>query len=154
MERTGSLRSVLKPGDLAPPFSLLDQHGLTVNLTDFAGRKLLIYFYPMADTPGCTKQSCAVRDAHEDLAAIGLDVVGISPDQPDKQLRFDRKFDLGFPLLSDPDRAVAEAYGVRGTMWVVRSSFLIDEDGRIQQAWPKISPKDTVPRARKALRGA
>ena len=152
-EESGYPPGMLEPGDGAPAFSLLDQHGQLVSLTDFAGRKLLVYFYPEADTPGCTVQSCAVRDARDELAALGLDVVGISPDQPDKQLRFDQKFDLGFPLLSDPDRAVAEAYGVRGTKWVTRSSFLIDEDGRIQEAWAKVSPKETVPKARKALRG-
>jgi peroxiredoxin Q/BCP len=149
----------LTPGDEAPPFSLLDQSGETVSLWDFKGRKLLIYFYPKADTPGCTTQSCEVRDARQDLVTLGLDVVGISPDQPDAQAAFDRKFSLGFPLLSDPDHAVAGAYGVWGEkvnygktyMGVIRSSFLIDEDGQIERAWYKVAPKDTVPNARKAL---
>jgi len=150
---------MLEPGDPAPPFSLPDQTGATVSLSDFAGRKLLLYFYPEADTPGCTTQSCAVRDAREDLASLGVDVVGVSPDQPEAQSRFDEKFALGFPLLSDPDHAVADAYGVWGEkvnhgrtyMGIVRSSFLIGEDGRIERAWYKVAPADTVPNARKAL---
>ena len=153
---------MLSPGDPAPSFSLLDQGGDTVSLSDFAGRRLLVYFYPEADTPGCITQSCAVRDAREDLSSLGVDVVGISPDEPDAQSRFDQKFGLGFPLLSDPDHAIAQAYGVwaermnygKTYMGIIRSSFLIDADGRIAQAWYKVSPKDTVPKARKALAGA
>jgi peroxiredoxin Q/BCP len=152
---------MLGPGDPAPPFSLLDQEGETVSLSDFAGRKLLVYFYPAADTPGCTTQSCAVRDAREDLSSLGVDVVGISPDVPEDQMKFDQKFGLGFPLLADTDHAIADAYGVWGEkmnygktyMGIIRSSFLIDEDGRIEQAWYKVSPKDTVPNAQKALAG-
>ena len=121
-----------------------------------------MYFYPKADTPGCTTQSCAVRDARQDLSSLGVDVVGISPDDPDAQSLFDQKYGLGFPLLSDPDHAIAQAYGVWGGktnygrtyMGIIRSSFLIDGDGRISQTWYKVSPKDTVPKARKALAGA
>jgi peroxiredoxin Q/BCP len=152
---------MLDVGDPAPPFSLLDQTGETVSLSDFAGRKLLVYFYPAADTPGCTTQSCAVRDAREDLSSLGVDVVGISPDVPEDQMKFDQKFGLGFPLLADTDHAIADAYGVWGEkmnygktyMGIIRSSFLIDEDGRIERAWYKVSPKDTVPNAQKALAG-
>ena len=108
-----------------------------MNLSDFAGRKLLVYFYPEADTPGCTTQSCAVRDAREDLSTLGVDVVGISPDVPEDQMKFDPKFGLGFPLLADTDHSVAEAYDVWGEkmnygkkyMGIIRSSFLIDEKG-------------------------
>jgi len=150
---------MLDVGDPAPPFSLLDQTGETVNLSDFAGRKLLIYFYPAADTPGCTTQSCAVRDAREDLSSLGGRGVVIKTDVPEDQLRFDEKFGLGFPLLADTDHAIAEAYDVWGEkmhygktyMGIIRSSFLIDEDGRIEQAWYKVSPKDTVPNAQKVL---
>lgn len=149
----------LTPGAEAPPFALRDQRGDIVKLEDFRGRTLLVYFYPQADTPGCTTQSCAVRDAQEDLAELGVDVVGISPDEPDAQAAFDEKFSLGFPLLSDPDHLVAEAWGVWGEksmygntyMGVIRSSFLVAEDGRIREAFYKVSPKDTVPKARKAL---
>jgi peroxiredoxin Q/BCP len=152
---------MLKAGDPAPTFSLLDQAGETVKLSDFAGRKLLVYFYPKADTPGCITQSCAVRDAREALSSLGVDVVGISPDKPGAQSKFDQKFDLGFPLLADTDHAVAEAYDVWGEktnygrtyMGIIRSSFLIDEAGRVEQAWYKVAPKDTVPNARAALAG-
>jgi thioredoxin-dependent peroxiredoxin len=149
----------LEPGDAAPPFSLQDQSGKVVNLSDFAGRKLLVYFYPEADTPGCTVQSCAVRDAKEDLSALGVDVVGISPDEPQDQAAFDDKFSLGFPLLADRGHLVAEAWGAwaeklnwgKRYMGIVRSSFLVDEKGAIQEAFYKVSPKDTVPKAQKAL---
>jgi peroxiredoxin Q/BCP len=151
--------TTLAPGDPAPPFVLIDQHGETVSLADFAGRTLLVYFYPKADTPGCTTQSCALRDARHEFLELGVDVVGISPDLPDAQLAFDRKFDLGFPLLSDPDHAVAEAWGTWGdrSMYghtfegILRSSFLVGNDGRILEAFYRVSPKDTVPKARKAL---
>jgi peroxiredoxin Q/BCP len=150
---------VLKVGDPAPGFSLLDQEGRTVTLAEHRGRKVLVYFYPKADTPGCTTQSCAVRDARADLATLGVDVLGISPDQPSAQARFDQKFGLGFPLLSDPDHAVADAYDVWGEkknygktyLGIIRSSFLIDEDGNVAEAWYKVSPADTVPNARAAL---
>jgi peroxiredoxin Q/BCP len=142
-------------GDPAPPFELLEQHGKTVRLEDYRGRKLLVYFYPEADTPGCTTQSCDLRDHRQDLAALGLDVVGISPDASPKQLAFDEKYGLGFPLLADEDHAVADAYGVwvqkeyRGrTYWgILRSSFLVDEEGRIEKAWSPVTPEDTVPNA-------
>jgi peroxiredoxin Q/BCP len=147
--------ATLKPGDPAPAFSLSDQHGSTVALGDFKGSKLLVYFYPKADTPGCTKQSCAVSEAHRDFESAGIAAVGISPDPPSKQLKFDSKYGLGFPLLSDPDHAVADAYGVWGPKQYMgksydgihRSSFLIDETGRIEQAWYDVKPDDTVPNA-------
>jgi thioredoxin-dependent peroxiredoxin len=151
--------TTLQPGDPAPPFELLDQDSKPVGLADFAGRKLLVYFYPKASTPGCTAQSCAVRDALPELTKAGTAAVGISPDAPKAQAKFDLKHELGFPLLSDSDHSVAEAYGVWGEksmygkkyMGVTRSSFLIDEEGRIQQAWYKVSPGDTVPKALAAL---
>jgi len=150
----------LEPGDPAPPFSLPDQEGRTVNLAGFAGRKLLVYFYPKAMTSGCTAQSCAVRDAREDFAGLGVDVVGISPDRPEAQRKFDRKHGLGLPLLSDPDHAVADSYGVWGQkslygrkyMGIVRSAFLVDERGLIANAWYGVSPSLTVPKAMAALR--
>ncbi len=149
----------LQPGDPAPSFSLLDQSGRTVALGDYEGRRLLIFFYPQADTPGCTVQSCEVRDAREELSVLGVDVIGISPDTPDEQAAFDEKFSLGFPLLSDLGHPICDAFGVWGekNMYgnkyegVIRSSFLVGPDGRIEQAWYKVTPKDTVPNARKAL---
>ncbi|HLD46372.1 MAG TPA: thioredoxin-dependent thiol peroxidase [Desulfobaccales bacterium] len=149
----------LKPGDAAPDFQLPDQHGQTVRLTDFGGGKLLIYFYPKADTPGCTRQACSIRDAREELRDLGLAVVGISPDQPARQQKFDDKYNLSFPLLADPDHRVAEAYGVWGektsygkkSLGIIRSSFLIDAAGKIVGAWYGVKPEDTVPKAQKAL---
>lgn len=144
----------LHDGDLAPPFALTDQHGRTVRLEDHRGRKVLVYFYPEADTPGCTIQSCDLRDHRADLTGLGVDVLGISPDEPEAQLAFDRKFSLGFPLLSDPDHAVADAWDT----WaegsedgIVRSSFLVGEDGRIERAWYGVKAADTVPNAMAAL---
>jgi peroxiredoxin Q/BCP len=149
----------LEPGDEAPAFALLDQHGETVTLESFRGRKVLVYFYPEADTPGCTTQSCSLRDHRQDLGSLDVDVIGISPDEPDKQLAFDRKYSLGFPLLSDVDHAVAEAWGAWGLKklygreyeGIIRSSFLVDEDGRIERAWYKVKPEATVPNALDAL---
>lgn len=148
--------ATLKVGDKAPAFALKDQNGKTVKLSDFKGKKVLVYFYPKADTPGCTKQSCAVRDARKDLGKLGVVAIGISPDAPEAQKKFDGKYDLGFPLLADTDHAVAEAWGVWGkkSMYgktyygIVRSSFLVDEKGKIAGAWYKVSPADTVPNAR------
>jgi peroxiredoxin Q/BCP len=144
-------------GDRAPAFTLLDQDGTKVKLSDFKGRKVLVYFYPKADTPGCTTQSCALRDIRGDIGDTAI--VGISPDAPDKQKKFDDKYGLGFPLLADTDHAVAEKYGVWGEkknygrtyMGIIRSAFLIDEKGKIEQAWPKISPKDTPTKLVQAL---
>ncbi|HSD49075.1 MAG TPA: thioredoxin-dependent thiol peroxidase [Actinomycetota bacterium] len=149
----------LEAGDPAPDFALRDQAGRTVAIQAFRGRKLLVYFYPKADTPGCTTQSCAVRDAREGFADIGVDVLGISPDEPEDQAAFDTKFSLGFPLLSDPDHAVADAWGVWGDktrdgktyMGIVRAAFLVDEVGRIERAWYNVAPEDTVPNVRAAL---
>ena len=153
------MTSTLKPGDPAPPFELLDQRGTPVRLEDYRGKKLLVYFYPEADTPGCTVQSCDLRDHRQDLAGIGAEVVGISPDLPDRQLAFDEKFGLGFPLLSDPDHATAEAWGAWGEkvrkgktyIALIRSSFLVDEEGRIEGAWSPVTPEATVPNALAAL---
>jgi peroxiredoxin Q/BCP len=151
----------LKVGDRAPAFTLQDQDGRNVSLADFKARKLLLYFYPKADTPGCTTQACSVRDAMEDLAASGAVAVGISPDEPTRQKKFDDKYDLGFPLLSDPNHEVARAYGAWGdkSMYgktyqgIIRSSFLIDETGRILQVSYKVKPRDTVANARQSLDG-
>jgi peroxiredoxin Q/BCP len=149
----------LKVGDEAPWFSLEDQNGRTVSLAQFRGTKLLLYFYPRADTPGCTKQACSVRDSAEPLQQAGAAPVGISPDRPDRQKKFDDKYDLRFPLLSDPDHKVAEAYGAWGKKslygrsyeGVIRSSFLIDEHGKVLQVAYSVKPEDTVPKAQEVL---
>lgn len=147
--------SHLRPGDMAPDFSLADQHGEVVRLQDFRGRNVLIYFYPAAASVDCTAQSCDLRDHRTELTSLGIDVVGISPDPLDKQLAFDKEHGLAFPLLADEDHAVAGSYGVWGdylyagtpVTGIVRSSFLIDGDGRISQVWSPVAAKDTVPMA-------
>ena len=147
----------LKPGDKAPVFTLLNQAGEKVKLADFKGRKVLVYFYPKADTPGCSQQACALRDARPDIGDTV--VLGISPDKPAKLEKFDTKYSLGFPLLADEDHAVAEAYDVwteksmygRRYMGILRSAFLVDEKGKIEQAWYKVSPKDTATNLVKSL---
>jgi len=151
----------LRPGAAAPAFSLIDQDGNTVSLGEFTGKKLLLYFYPKADTPGCTAQACSIRDEMPNLSGSGIAAIGISPDKPEKLKDFKDKYDLNFPLLSDPEHKTADAYGAWGkkSMYgkqyqgIIRSSFLLDEEGRVVQAWYKVSPKDTVPFAKGALAG-
>jgi peroxiredoxin Q/BCP len=150
--KEGNMTTLTK-GDKAPAFQLVDQQEHSVSLADFQGKKLLVYFYPRADTPGCTRQSCSVSEAMPNLKNLAVAAVGISPDAPEKQKKFDEKYNLQFPLLSDPDFAVARAFGAFGvktsygkqTEGIIRSSFLIGEDGLIIGAWYKVSPEDTVP---------
>jgi len=148
---------MLSSGDKAPDFDLLDQDENHVKLADLKGRKALVYFYPKADTPGCTKQACGLNEV---LGDIGDTVVlGVSPDKPSKQLKFAQKYGLGFQLLSDPEHSVAEAFDVwkeksmygRKYMGIERSAFLVDEKGKIAEAWYKISPADTPKNLLKAL---
>ena len=143
----------LKIGDTAPPFELSAQDAKTVRLSDFAGKKVLVYFYPKAGTPGCTAQACSVRDSAQPLKNAGVIALGISPDTPEAQKKFDENHHLDFQLLSDPDHKTADAYGVWGKsiFGITRSSFLIDEKGKIIGAWSPISPADTVPNALKTL---
>lgn len=151
--------TTLSPGDKAPAFTLLDQDGKKVKLSDFKGRKVLVFFYPKADTGGCTTQACGLRDVAGDVGDTAI--VGISPDEPAKQKRWDDKHGLGFPLLADTDHAVADAYGVWGekSMYgrkyfgIIRSAFLVDEKGKVAEAWYKISPKDTPLKLVAALGG-
>ena len=151
--------SELKTGDKAPAFSLVDQDGDKIKLSDIKGKKVLLYFYPKANTPGCTTQACSVRDSAEQLTKLGVVCLGVSPDEPAKQKKFDEKFDLGFKLLSDTDHKTAEAYGCWGEksmygkkyMGIIRSSFLIDEKGKLLGTWYKVKPADTVPNALQML---
>ncbi len=136
-------------GKNAPAFTLADQHGDKLRLSSLKGRKVLVFFYPKADTPGCTTQACGLRDIASDIGDTV--VLGVSPDKPEKLAKFDEKYSLGFTLLSDPDHEIAEKYGVwteksmygKKFMGIQRSAFLVDENGKIAAAWPKISPKDT-----------
>src|SRR5690606_20721678 len=123
----------------APMFSLKNQHGAQVSLKDFAGKYLILYFYPKALTPGCTTQACGMRDIREDLQEFGAQVIGISPDSPTKLLKFREKHNLNFDLLADEDHSIAEAYGVWGLkkfmgrefMGVIRTTFIIDPRGKV-----------------------
>jgi peroxiredoxin Q/BCP len=137
------------PGDTAPDFTLPDQDGNEVSLADLKGQRTVLYFYPRADTPGCTTQACGIRDHASDYDAAGVRVVGVSPDTVAAINRFADKQSLGFTLLADEDHAVAEAYGVwveksmygKKYMGVQRSTFIIDSDGKIAKVFPKVSPK-------------
>jgi peroxiredoxin Q/BCP len=140
---------VLQPGDKAPAFTLPDQNGDPVKLSDLKGQTVVLYFYPRADTPGCTTQACGVRDRGPDYASAGARVIGVSPDEVDAVRKFAEKFDLDFTLLADADHAVAEAYGAwveksmygKKYMGVQRATFLIDPEGKIAKVFPKVSPK-------------
>src|SRR5580692_10210404 len=133
----------LAPGDAAPDFSLPDADGNEVSLSSLRGQRVIIYFYPAAMTPGCTKQACDFRDSLASLAAAGFAVLGISPDSPAKLAKFRDRDGLTFPLLSDPGRQVLEAYGAYGekmmygktSVGVIRSTFVIDADGKIERAY-------------------
>jgi peroxiredoxin Q/BCP len=139
---------VLAPGDPAPEFTLPDQNGDPVTLSELRGRKVVLYFYPKADTPGCTAQACGVRDHRADYENAHAVVLGISPDPVKAVSRFDRKYGLGFPLLADPDHQVAESYGVwveksmygRKYMGNERTTFVIDPEGSIQEVLRKVTP--------------
>ncbi|MCH9668631.1 MAG: thioredoxin-dependent thiol peroxidase [Actinomycetia bacterium] len=132
----------LEVGDTAPAFSLPDADGNTVTLADYQGRKVIVYFYPAASTPGCTKEACGFRDSIGELSGAGLDVVGISPDKPAKLAKFRDEQELTFPLLSDPDKQVLTAWGAFGekmlygktVQGVIRSTFVVDEQGKIAVA--------------------
>ena len=149
----------LEVGDTAPAFSLPDADGNTVELSDYKGRKVIVYFYPAASTPGCTKEASDFRDNLAELNDAGLDVVGISPDKPEKLAKFRDKEGLTFPLLADPDRTVLEAWGAYGekTMYgktvqgVIRSTFVVDEKGKIALAQYNIRATGHVAKLRRDL---
>jgi thioredoxin-dependent peroxiredoxin len=149
----------LAPGDTAPDFSLPDADGTQVSLSALRGQRVIVYFYPAAMTPGCTKEACDFRDNLGVLAGAGLTVLGISPDTPARLARFRDKEKLTFPLLADPDLAVHKAYGAYGekTMYgrkrvgVIRSTFVVGADGRIEQAFYNVKATGHVERLRKEL---
>lgn len=133
-------------GSKAPSFSLKSDAGQVIKLSQFKGKPVVLYFYPKDDTPGCTKEACAFRDASEGLTAKGAVVLGVSPDDVDSHVKFRDKFQLNFPLLADVDHAVAEKYGAwreknmygKKSMGIQRSTFLIDADGKIAQVWKRV----------------
>ncbi|RZF83683.1 thioredoxin-dependent thiol peroxidase [Pseudoalteromonas sp. CO325X] len=141
---------MVEAGQKAPEFTLQDQNDESVSLTDFKGKKVLVYFYPRASTPGCTVQACALRDTKSELDELNVVILGISPDTPKKLTNFTNKQELNFTLLADEDHAVCEAYGVwqlkkfmgRENMGVVRTSFLVDENGNIEHVFNKFKTKD------------
>jgi peroxiredoxin Q/BCP len=149
----------LAPGDPAPDFTLPDADGNEVSLSSFHGRRVIIYFYPAAMTPGCTTQACDFRDSLASLAAAGFAVLGISPDSPAKLAKFRDRDGLNFPLLSDPEHEVLEAYGAYGekmlygrrSVGVIRSTFVVGPDGRIEQAQYAVKATGHVARLRKEL---
>lgn len=140
---------MLSEGDRAPAFTLPDQNGEKVKLSDFKGETVVLYFYPRADTPGCTTQACGVRDSKADYAAASAKVIGISPDEVGAIDKFSGKYDLDFTLLADADHAVAEKYGAwveksmygRKYMGVARATFIVDPKGKIARVFPKVQPK-------------
>jgi peroxiredoxin Q/BCP len=149
----------LEPGDEAPDFTLTDADGKQVTLSSLRGQQVIVYFYPAAMTPGCTKEACDFRDSIQSLAAAGVTVLGISPDQPARLAKFRDRDHLNFPLLSDPDHKVQQAYGAYGekTLYgktmvgVIRSTFVVDEAGKIARAYYNVKATGHVERLRKDL---
>ena len=150
---------MVQEGQIAPDFTLTSDKGEEITLSDFQGQRVILYFYPKADTPGCTKQACALRDVYPQIESENAVVIGISPDEPDKLVKFREKYDLPFILLSDPDHAVAEAYEAWGEKkmygktyeGIIRSHFAIDEEGRIDEAKIKVRPLTTADLAVKMI---
>jgi thioredoxin-dependent peroxiredoxin len=151
---------MVEKGQKAPDFTLSADDGSQVKLSDLRGKKVLIYFYPKDDTPGCTTQACDLRDRMPDLKAEGAVVLGISPDSVKSHQKFKKKYGLNFPLLADEDHKVAEKYGAWGeknnygikALGIIRSSFLIDEEGRIVEEWRKVKAKEHADWLMKKLR--
>ncbi|MBW4780872.1 thioredoxin-dependent thiol peroxidase [Rhodococcus sp. 15-725-2-2b] len=151
--------SKLEPGDTAPAFTLPDADGNDVSLADYAGKKVIVYFYPAASTPGCTKQACDFRDSLAELNGEGLEVIGISPDKPAKLAKFRDKEELTFPLLSDEEKTTLQAWGAFGEKknygkvyeGVIRSTFLVDEAGKIEVAQYNVRATGHVAKLRRDL---
>ena len=149
----------LEPGVDAPQFTLPDADGKPVSLSDYAGRKVIVYVYPAAMTPGCTKQACDFRDSLQSLVGAGYAVIGLSPDKPEKLAKFRERDSLNFPLVSDPDKSTLSAYGAFGekklygktVTGVIRSTFVIDENGKIERALYNVKATGHVAKLRKDL---
>jgi peroxiredoxin Q/BCP len=144
---------MITTGEPAPDFALTDGAGRRVTLADFAGKDVVLFFYPKDDTPGCTKEACGFRDAWGELQRLGVVVLGVSPDSAESHTRFAEKYRLPFPLLSDPGKQVMEAYGAWGektsygkqTIGVIRSTVWIGPDGRVRRHWPRVANAETHP---------
>ncbi|WP_435625548.1 thioredoxin-dependent thiol peroxidase [Flagellimonas sp.] len=142
--------NMLKVGDKVPEFSSKDQDGNTINLTDYQGKKLVVFFYPRANTPGCTAEACNLRDNYDELQEQGYELVGVSEDSQKKQANFKNKYDFPFPLLADEDHTVIETFGVWGPKKFMgkeydglhRTTFVIDEEGIIERVIEKVKTKD------------
>jgi peroxiredoxin Q/BCP len=140
----------LKEGDKAPEFTGLNEHGEEVSLSDYKGKKLILFFYPKDNTPGCTAEACNLRDNYDDLRAKGFELLGVSPDSQKKHQNFIKKHELPFPLIADTEQEVLNAYGVWGEkqmygrtyMGVFRTTFVIDENGVIEKVFKKVKTKD------------
>ena len=144
------MAAMLTPGDAAPDFTLPDQHGDSVTLSELRGQTVVLYFYPKADTPGCTTQACGIRDRRPEYDHAGAVVLGVSPDAVKKVAKFDDKYELGFTLLADENHEVAERYGVwveksmygRTYMGNERTTFVIDPDGKVSEVFRNVKPAD------------
>jgi thioredoxin-dependent peroxiredoxin len=153
---------MLEPGDKAPAFTLSDQDGKKVKLADLKGETVVVYFYPRAETPGCTTQACGIRDCGGEYRELGARVLGISPDEPEALRRFADNQKLDFTLLADPDHKVAEKYGAWGErsmygkkyMGIIRSTFIVGPSGKVVATFPKVQPKKHDELVLKALREA
>lgn len=152
---------MLSGGSKAPDFSLSDQHGNTVSLADFAGKKIVLYFYPRDNTPGCSRQACAFAGAYEDFKTMNVAVIGVSKDSVASHVKFAEKYSLPFTLLSDPELQAIQAYDVwqekknygKVSMGVVRSTYIIDENGIIEKVMPKVKPDTNAAEILEYLRG-
>lgn len=152
---------MLEIGSKAPDFTLMDQYGREISLSNFLGRKVILYFYPRDNTPGCTRQACAFAKTYEEFKALGAEVIGVSKDSVASHQKFADKHDLPFILLSDPEITVLQAYEVwqekklygKVSMGVVRSTYLIDENGCVEKAMPKVKPDNNADELLAFLRG-
>lgn len=141
---------MLKIGDVAPDFTGVAQDGSTVSLSQYKGKKVVLYFYPKDNTPGCTAEACSLRDGYSELKRMGFEIVGVSPDSEKSHKGFAEKHSLPFTLIADPDKTIATAYGVWGEkkfmghafMGILRTTFIIDENGKIEKIFDKVKTKD------------